>query len=330
MKIKFSKAPIIFLMGPTASGKTALAIELLARHTQLQGSLLNYEIISVDSAMVYQQMDIGSAKPSPQELAQAPHRLIDFMDPKQSYSASQFCSDAIEHINDIHCRGNVPLLVGGTMLYFKALKDGLADLPKTDAKVRAGVKKQLDDKGIVALHQELSGFDPVTAKRLHPNDSQRITRAIEVYQMCGKSLSQLHAEQQTRRLSNPILSIALAPKDRSQLHQRILQRFNQMMQQGFLQEVEALYQRTDLDLDCASMRSVGYRQLWQHLDGEMSLDEALERAIIATRQLAKRQYTWLRSWPHIQWFDPLVAEEQQACVESIKCFIQDHKKAITI
>ncbi|MDQ7048994.1 MAG: tRNA (adenosine(37)-N6)-dimethylallyltransferase MiaA [Enterobacterales bacterium] len=217
-------------------------------------------------------------------------------------------------------RGNVPLLVGGTMLYFKALKDGLADLPETDPKVRAEVKQRLDEKGIEALHQELASIDAVSAKRLHPNDTQRITRAIEVYQMSGKSLSQLHAEQQTRQLPNPLLSIALAPKERSQLDQRIIQRFEQMMQRGFLQEVEGLYQRGDLNLDCASMRSVGYRQLWQHLAGEMKLDDALDKALIATRQLAKRQYTWLRSWPKIQWFDPLVENERQACLNAIKAF----------
>lgn len=320
MKIKYSKAPVIFIMGPTASGKTALAMELVANKSGPLSTPHKFEIISVDSAMVYQQMDIGSAKPTAQELEQAPHRLIDFIDPKNSYSASQFCSDAVEHINQIHQRGKVPLLVGGTMLYFKALKDGLADLPETDPKVRAEVKRRLDEKGIEALHQELASFDAVSAKRLHPNDTQRITRAIEVYQMSGKSLSQLHAEQQTRRLPNPLLSIALAPKERHQLQQRIIQRFEQMMQQGFLQEVQRLYRRGDLDLDCASMRSVGYRQLWQHLAGEMSLDEALDKAVISTRQLAKRQYTWLRSWPQIQWFDPLIEQERQACIDAIKNF----------
>ncbi len=305
--------PIIFLMGPTASGKTALAIELFQ-----QGQV---EIISVDSTMVYTQMNIGSAKPSNEELALAPHYLIDFIDPKNSYSASNFCQDAADLINEIHARDKTPLLVGGTMLYFKALRDGLADLPETDMDIRAQIKTQLEEKGLEFIHNELATVDRITAERLHVNDSQRITRALEVYQMTGKPLSQWHQQQKDRGLANPLLSIALAPVDRSILHKRIEQRFDQMLEDGLLDEVANLYSRGDLDLDCPSMRSVGYRQIWQYLQGELDLPEAKERAIIATRQLAKRQYTWLRSWDDAKWYDPTNSEELQACKQAIGKFI---------
>lgn len=327
MKIENSKAPVIFLMGPTASGKTSLAIELYqqaVKNTDTTSSALQstgFEIISVDSAMVYTQMNIGSAKPSDQELILAPHHLIDFIDPIQSYSSSRFCADAIRLINDIHQRGNIPLLVGGTMLYFKALKDGLSDLPAADEIIRQQIKQQLEVEGIEILHQKLAKIDPQTADRLHFNDSQRITRAIEVYQMTGKPLSTWHAEQQKQALVNPLLSIALAPQDRKILHRRIELRFEQMIEAGFLDEVASLYNRGDLNLDCPSMRSVGYRQIWQYMDGELSLSEAKERAIIATRQLAKRQYTWLRSWPDALWFDPTDEKELIDCQQSIREFV---------
>lgn len=320
MEISYPNKPVVFLMGPTASGKTAMAIELY------QTGLI--EIISVDSAMVYQQLDIGSAKPSDKELVLAPHHLIDFIDPKNAYSASDFANDAIQLINEIHRRGKTPLLAGGTMLYFKALKDGLADLPASDEVHRTELKKQLDTKGVEALHKELAKVDPETASRLHSTDTQRIMRALEVFQISGKPISEFHSEQSLTALPNPLLSIALSPKDRSVLHQRIAQRFEQMMTQGFLDEISALYERGDLSLDCPSMKSVGYRQFWQYLDGELSQSEAKERAIIATRQLAKRQLTWLRSWPDLHWFDPLDSKEYQLGFDLIVNFIQSQNQTV--
>ncbi|TQV73201.1 tRNA (adenosine(37)-N6)-dimethylallyltransferase MiaA [Aliikangiella marina] len=310
----------MFLMGPTASGKTAMAIELY------QTGLV--EIVSVDSAMVYQQMDIGSAKPTDKELVLAPHHLIDFLDPKESYSASQFSSDAIDLINAIHERGKVPLLVGGTMLYFKALKDGLADLPTSNSELREQLKTQLESEGVEALHEALSKVDKVTANRLHKTDTQRILRALEVYQLSGKPLSEFHQEQQLTALPNPLLSVALAPADRSVLHARIAKRFENMLEAGFVDEVKGLYSRGDLNLDYPSMKCVGYRQVWQYFDGELTIDEAVERAIIATRQLAKRQFTWLRSWPDLHWFDPLEPNQYQLGLNLITDFIQSHQQTI--
>ena len=320
MILKEQSAPIVFIMGPTASGKTALAIDLY----QKNNDTLSFEIISVDSAMVFTQMEIGSAKPTAQELALAPHHLIDFVDPADRYSVSEFRQQSIKLINQIHSAGKVPLFVGGTMLYFKALKDGLADMPSTDDKIRLKVKQELEQHGVEWLHKQLSLVDKKTADRLHVNDSQRITRAWEVYQMTGKPLSAWHAEQKKQSLQNPILSIALAPQDRAVLHQRIEKRFYRMLELGFVEEVKRLFERGDLDLECPSMRSVGYRQIWLYLLGELSLDEAVERAIIATRQLAKRQYTWLRSWPDINWFDPLDENSLVACEQLIYRFCSLH------
>ncbi|WP_223670884.1 tRNA (adenosine(37)-N6)-dimethylallyltransferase MiaA [Kangiella shandongensis] len=287
------KPKAIFLMGPTASGKTDLAMRLVQDH--------RCEIISVDSAMVYKGMDIGSAKPSPQELAQAPHRLIDICDPSEPYSAAQFRQDALREMFDITESGKTPLLVGGTMLYYKALLEGMSNLPDSDPKVRSTLQRRMDKEGLNVLHDELKRVDPKAAQRIHENDPQRTLRALEVYYITGKPLSTLHQEQQQEEFPYDVTQIALAPEDRKFLHQRIEQRFKLMMEQGFLQEVERLYQRGDLNSELPAIRSVGYRQLWQYLEGELSLEEAVERGVIATRQLAKRQFTWLRSWPNLHW-----------------------------
>lgn len=280
-------------MGPTASGKTDLAIRLVQEH--------QCEIISVDSAMVYKELNIGSAKPSDEELALAPHRLIDMCDPSEPYSAALFREDALREMADIVDAGKTPLLVGGTMLYYKALLEGMSNLPNSDASIREALQQRMDAEGLKVLHDELRTIDPQAAERIHENDPQRTLRALEVYQLTGKPLSQLHQEQKELEFPYDVTQIAIAPEERAVLHQRIETRFAKMMEQGLLTEVEALYQRGDLNADLPAIRSVGYRQLWQHLDGELTLDEAIGRGIIATRQLAKRQFTWLRSWPNLNW-----------------------------
>ncbi len=302
--------PAIFLMGPTAAGKTDLAIELT--------KVLPCELISVDSALVYRGMDIGTAKPSKTQLAEHPHRLIDILDPAQSYSAADFRSDALAAMAEITARGNIPLLVGGAMLYFKALLDGLADMPAADAQVRAQLEADAQAFGWQALHDQLAVVDPVSAARIHPNDPQRLIRALEVYRVSGMSMT-AHREQQTaqsteaaasgrQQLPYTVANLAIAPADRKVLHQRIALRFEQMLDQGFLDEVLALRSRGDLHSGLPSIRAVGYRQVWDHLDGKLTRDEMQERGIIATRQLAKRQFTWLRSWEDLHWLDSLASD----------------------
>lgn len=301
---------VVFLMGPTASGKTALATELYQR--------LPVELISVDSALVYKQMDIGTAKPTAEELAITPHHLIDIRDPAQSYSAADFRSDALRLIAQIQQRGNIPLLVGGTMLYFKALLDGISPLPEADVAVRAQLEAEAARKGWAALHEELAKVDPVSATRIHPNDPQRINRALEVYRLTGRSLTELTAEK-GEPFAFPVHQFAIAPADRAVLHQRIALRFEQMLAAGFEQEVRRLKQRPDLHPELPSMRCVGYRQMWQYLDGECSYQQMTERGIAATRQLAKRQLTWLRGWPDLSWLNseaPL-EENLQAVLSSL-------------
>jgi len=281
----------IAIVGPTASGKTAAALAL-AQQLQAHGGA---EIISMDSALVYRGMDIGTAKPSREELAAVPHHLIDIRDPLHSYSAAEFARDARRLIADIHLRGRMPLLVGGTMLYLKALLEGLNDIPAADLQVRADIQARAEQVGWPALHAQLMQIDPITAERLAPGDSQRIGRALEVWTATGQTLSSFHrsAKAQAPDLHIPMLS--LEPLDRSWLHQRIAQRFELMMAQGFLQEVRLLRARGDLNPDLPSMRCVGYRQAWQGLNEGWSESEICERGIFATRQLAKRQITWLRS-----------------------------------
>ena len=287
----------IFLMGPTASGKTDLAIQL-RQH-------LPVEVISVDSALIYRGMDIGTAKPSKAELALAPHRLIDICDPAESYSAANFRTDALREMQEISAQGKIPLLVGGTMLYYKALLEGLSPLPSADEKVRSEIEAKAALIGWGGLHQELSKIDPISAQRINPNDSQRINRALEVFYLTGKTLTELTA-QKGEALPYDILQFAIAPEQREVLHLRIEQRFHKMIELGFQQEVEKLYRRPDLNENLPSIRCVGYRQMWEYLRGDYDHDEMVFRGICATRQLAKRQITWLRGWTSsIQWLDSL-------------------------
>ena len=287
----------IFLMGPTASGKTDLAIQLRQQ--------LPVEVISVDSALIYRGMDIGTAKPSKAELALAPHRLIDICDPSESYSAANFRTDALREMQEISAQGKIPLLVGGTMLYYKALLEGLSPLPSADEKVRSEIEAKAALIGWGGLHQELSKIDPISAQRINPNDSQRINRALEVFYLTGKTLTELTA-QKGEALPYNILQFAIAPEQREVLHLRIEQRFHKMIELGFQQEVEKLYRRADLNENLPSIRCVGYRQMWEYLRGDYDHDEMVFRGICATRQLAKRQITWLRGWTSpIQWLDSL-------------------------
>ncbi|WP_374188954.1 tRNA (adenosine(37)-N6)-dimethylallyltransferase MiaA [Thalassotalea euphylliae] len=286
--------PVICLMGPTASGKTALAMALY--------DALPCEIISVDSALVYRGMDIGTAKPTAEEQAKYPHRLIDIIDPSESYSAADFCRDALRAIAEIRAQGKIPLLVGGTMMYFKSLIDGISPLPEASPQVRAEINEQAQTHGWEYLHNELQQVDPVSAERIHPNDPQRLTRALEVYRLTGNTLTQLTAVKGDT-LQGDVLQFAIVPADRATLHQRIEQRFQQMIAQDFKQEVVKLKSRGDLHEDLPSIRCVGYRQMWQHLNGECDFDEMVFRGVCATRQLAKRQLTWLRNWPNLHRLD---------------------------
>ncbi len=281
--------PAIFLMGPTASGKTGVAVELAQR--------LPVELISVDSALVFRDMDIGTAKPDAATLARAPHHLIDIIDPTEAYSAAAFRHDALRLMADITAHGKVPLLVGGTMLYFKALREGLSPLPQADAAVRAQLDAEIAEHGIEALHKRLAEVDPATAARLHATDTQRIQRAMEIYLVSGKPMSELIKQQEQDKLPYRILPIALIPSDRAVLHKRIAVRFEQMLKDGLVDELRGLRKKYPLHRDMTSMRCVGYRQAWEYLEGEITEAELLEKGIAATRQLAKRQLTWLRSMP---------------------------------
>ena len=302
--------PAICLMGPTASGKTDLAIQL--------SETLPCELISVDSALVYKGMDIGTAKPSAEELARAPHRLIDIKDPSEPYSAAMFREDALREMADITARGNIPLLVGGTMLYFKVLRDGLAELPSATPEVRERILQEAEKQGWPALHQQLQTVDPATAERLKPRDAQRIQRALEVFETTGKPLSVWHKEQNDAALPYRLINLAIAPQERSVLHERIKRRFEQMVTHGFIEEVRGLYARGDLNPSLPAIRAVGYRQAWHYLEGETDFDEMVDRGIIATRQLAKRQLTWLRGWPDVNWLDSLSPNLLQEALKVLK------------
>ncbi len=277
---------VVLLMGPTASGKTALGVEL--------AKALDGEIISVDSALVYRQMDIGTAKPDLAERQGIKHHLIDILDPSEAFSAGQFREQALSIINDIHQRGKVPILVGGTMLYFNVFLKGMAKLPDADVKIRQQIDKQAQENGWAAVHKRLHNVDPVAAKRIHPNDTQRTQRALEIYLVSGRNQTQWLAEQSNQALPFALIKVVIAPSSRSELHGKITLRFDLMLKNGFLDEVRVLFNRGDLDVSMPAIRAVGYRQAWAYLENEHDLETFREKAIIATRQLAKRQFTWLR------------------------------------
>lgn len=292
--------PVIFLMGPTASGKTGLAIELVRRYP--------LEIISVDSAMVYRGMDIGTAKPSADELARAPHHLVDIRDPADAYSAAEFRNDALTLIEAIHARGRIPLLVGGTFLYYRALEQGLSGMPAADPAVRAELEAELAADGLDALHRRLQAVDPEAAQRIHATDPQRIMRALEVYRLTGEPISTLQAAGRTDPLANPLLKLGLLPGDRDWLHRRINERLDAMLAAGFEAEARALYERPDLHAELPAMRAVGYRQMWSFFDGAITLAELPHRIGAATRQYARRQLTWLRAETGLCVYDSIEAD----------------------
>ena len=320
-----AKPLAIFIMGPTASGKTDLAMRLQDE--------INGEIISVDSALIYKGLDIGSAKPTRQELEAYPHHLIDILEPTESYSAADFCKDALRLMADITSRGKIPILAGGTMMYFRILIHGMSDLPSADPAVRAEIDKIAKEQGWPYVHGLLAEIDPQSAARIKPTDPQRIQRALEVYRIAGKTMTAFREEEAAVKSEDPladfpydVVQFAISPEHRSVLHQRIEQRFLKMCQFGFQQEVEALMSRSDLTLDMPSMRCVGYRQMWEHLEGKYDYDEMLHKGIVATRQLAKRQLTWLRGWQNLNWLytnrgqTMIDAEEnKQAIVDLLLC-----------
>jgi tRNA dimethylallyltransferase len=307
--------PAVLLMGPTASGKTPLALAL--------ARLLPMEIVSVDSAQVYRGMDVGTAKPSASERKGVPHHLVDIIDPTEAYSAARFRADALKLMREIAARGRIPLLAGGTMLYFKALREGLSELPDADEGIRAQIDAEAAARGWPALHTELSKVDPQTAARLKPNDAQRIQRALEVFRVVGEPMSRLLGRRARAALPFRLIELALVPSDRGALHQRIEARFDAMLERGLVEEVRALRKRYPLRPGLPSMRCVGYRQTWQHLEREIDRDELRNRGIFATRQLAKRQLTWLRAAQGAEVFDCL----DHALVEKSAAFVRSALRA---
>lgn len=305
-------------MGPTAAGKTDLAL-FLSQH-------LPVEIISVDSALIYRQMDIGTAKPCVGTLKKFPHHLVNIIDPKDTYSAGRFRQDALTLMADITRRGKIPLLVGGTMLYFKTLQYGIADLPEADIHVRERLQEQLEEYGLSALHKRLSEVDPVSAKRIHLNDPQRLLRALEVYELSGKSLTEL-TQYSEFLLPYKVIKVIVSPFDRKILHKRIADRYQKMMQAGFISEVKNLYDRGDLHCSLPSIRAVGYRQAWSFLSGEYDESTFIEKAIIATRQMAKRQLTWLRAQKDGVWFDSGIDLPEKQVLDFVRCKLAEADKA---
>ncbi len=308
------KPPIIFLMGPTASGKTDLAIGL--------SDNIPIELVSVDSALVYRGLDIGSAKPSPEEQAAHPHRLIDICDPAEPYSVADFRRDALRAIEDIHKAGKIPLLVGGTMMYFKVLLEGIAEMPASTPEVREAIETEAEEKGWPAMHEQLATVDPAMAEELHPNHSQRIARALEVYRLSGRTMTQWRAEQKNQSLLDQyqVAQLAIMPHKRELLHQRIAERFRKMVGSGFEEEVRHLHKRGDLHVGLPAVRAVGYRQMWDYIEGICSHEEMIEKGIVATRQLAKRQLTWLRGWEEL---DPLYMDDSQGKLREKQEIVQE-------
>jgi tRNA dimethylallyltransferase len=306
--------PAVFLMGPTASGKTGLAIELC--------ECFPMQIISVDSALVYRGLDIGTAKPNAETLRKAPHRLIDIRDPSESYSAADFRSDALREMKSITAAGKLPLLVGGTMLYFRALEQGLSELPAADPEIRKQLEQQAADIGWSAMHEILQQQDPRAAARIHPNDPQRIQRALEVIRISGKSMSGMQDRSTAETPEYRIHKIIISPEPRRVLHERIEQRFDLMIKTGFIDEIKALYSRSDFDASLPAMRAVGYRQAWDWLEGHCTFAEMREKAITATRQLAKRQLTWLRQESASIWYDLQADGAREKVIEALKEFLE--------
>jgi len=300
------------IMGPTASGKSQLSMDLATKYP--------IEIISVDSALIYREMDIGTAKPSEEEMALVPHHLINTHDAIESYSASEFVEDVHRLVEAIFARGNLPVLVGGTMMYFNALQQGMNDLPPADEKVREGLQRVWQETPEI-LHQRLTEIDPVSAERIHKNDPQRLVRALEVYEVSGKTLTELRAEPKKGLTAFSLIKIGLIPENRVRLHQQIITRFNRMLEDGFLQEMAGLMARGDLDPDMTSIRSVGYRQAWSFLLGEVDYDGFVEKGVIATRQLAKRQMTWLRKEENLIAIDPFQTT-RAACLKIVADLIE--------
>ena len=305
--------PVIFLMGPTASGKTDLAVSL--------ANSSNCEIISVDSAMIYRGMDIGTAKPDPDILAQAPHHLINIRNPDESYSVAEFCQDANTLIDQIHQRNKIPLLVGGTIMYFHALQFGITELPAANAEIREKIETTAREYGWNYVHNQLAAVDPESAEKIHPNDAQRIQRALEVYEITGVKLSSFHTAEANIRQDISILNIGLFPEERSKLHQQIAARFTAMINDGVIEELKSLRQQWQLTAQMPSMRCIGYRQIWSYLEKEISQEEMYDQAVAATRQLAKRQLTWLRHYPETNLVDPYLTSTE-SIQQQIICQIQ--------